>query len=128
MLYNMHTMFKLHMLFCGRELFYFKLDQPKYSIAPGDYGKLQLSHCNKSHKTLLNEFFFYVFFQGFFLIEHEGYPRDFLGRTHGGLAALKLGRTAIMIVQIWPYARSSSGIKEHDCQPHFLALCHHGIG
>ena len=62
------------------------------------------------------------FFQGFVLAEHEGYPRDFLGRTHGALPALALCITAI--VQIWPcYARSSGGIQEHDCLPHFLALC-----
>ena len=69
--------------------------------------------------------------QGFVLAEHEGsYSSYFLdelterthGRTHGAFAALVLCRTAI--VQIWPcYARSSSGIQEHDCQPYFLALC-----
>ena len=55
MIYHM-----IHMLF-AENLFHFKLDQPKYSIAPGDYGKLPLFHDNKRHKTLLNEFCFYVF-------------------------------------------------------------------
>ena len=43
----------------AQNLFHFKLDQPEYSIAPGDYGKLRLFHNNNCHRTLLNEFFFY---------------------------------------------------------------------
>ena len=57
MIYHM-----IHMLF-AENLFHFKLDQPEYSIAPGDYGKLPLLHAEKRHKTLLSEFVFYVFFK-----------------------------------------------------------------
>ena len=65
MLYNMiYNM--LHMPF-AENLFHFKLDQTEYSIAPGDYDKIQLFHDNKRQKMLLNEFYFYVFFQGFVL-------------------------------------------------------------
>ena len=52
----------LLMLF-AENLFHFKLDQREYSIAPGDYSRLPLFHDNKCHKTLLNKFFFYVFFK-----------------------------------------------------------------
>ena len=59
MLYNMPYVM-LHMIF-AENLSHFKLDQPEYSKAPGDYGKLPLFHDNKSHKTFLDEFVFYVF-------------------------------------------------------------------
>ena len=44
----------------AENLFHFKVDQPQYSIKPADYDTLPLFVDNKSHKTLLNEFFFYV--------------------------------------------------------------------
>ena len=86
MLYNMQYDM-LHMLF-AENLFHFKLDQPEYSIHPGEFDRPPLFHDNKRHKTLLNEFFYVVerswrVPQGFVLAEHEGYPSDFLGRTHG---------------------------------------------
>ena len=57
------------------------LTSPKYSLALGDYGELQLFHDNTRRN-----FFFYFFFQGCVLEEHERYPLDFLGQTHGALA------------------------------------------
>ena len=48
-------------MYFAENLFHFKLAQDKYSIKPEDYTRLPLFVDDKDSKTLLNEFFFYVF-------------------------------------------------------------------
>ena len=51
--------------------------------------------CQQESQDVLERVLLLQFFQGFILAEHERYPYDFLGRTHGALAALALYSTAI---------------------------------
>ena len=106
------------------DLFHFKLDQPKYGIARGYYGKLPLIHDNKRHKTLLNEFFFYCFPK----VSSWQSMRDIHVASLDELTELVLHLHYAEVSLSWPcYTRSSNGIQEHDCLPPFLALCASGV-
>jgi len=48
-------------MFCAENLFHFKIDQDVNSIKPEDHGKKPLFKDEGICKTMLNEFFFYVF-------------------------------------------------------------------